>query len=203
MVYQQARRWLAAGSFEAQAQDTRLLLRVMKGSKPQPSAVILDARALQSTPESGSRAGYSGAKWRKGSKARLAVATVGHMLAPTVTPASDDERTQVEALAALAQAATGESVEFAHVDSGYTGPDPAASAAAHGIELVVVKTPEAKRGFVLLPKRWVVERSFAWVSRFRRWARDYERLTTTLIGLQFAAFICLLLPKLSSLIGGS
>src|SRR5262245_53825876 len=137
----------------------------MKGSKPQPSAVILDARVVQSTPESGSRAGYSGAKRRKGSKARLAVAPVGHLLALTVTPASDDERTQVEALAARAQAATGEHVEIASVASGYTCPDPAASAAAHGIELVMVKTPEAKRGFILLPKRWIVERSFAWTAR--------------------------------------
>jgi hypothetical protein len=152
VVYQQVRRWLAAGSFEALVQDARLLLRVMKGRKPQPSAVILDARVLHSTPESGNRAGYSGAKRRKGSKARLAVAPLGHLLALTVTPASDDEPTQVESLAARAQAATGERVEIAYVDSGYTGPDPAASAAAHGIELLVVKTPEAKRGLILLPK---------------------------------------------------
>jgi len=164
VVYQQVRRWLAAGSFEALVQDARLLLRVMKGRKPQPSAVILDAQALQSTSESGSRAGYSGAKRHKGSKARPAVATLGHLLALTVTPASDDERTQVEALAARVQAATGEHVEIACVDSGYTGPDPAASAAAHGIELVVVKTPEARRGFILLPNREIVERSFAWTA---------------------------------------
>ena len=81
-----------------------------------------------------------------------------------MTPASDDERMQVEALAARVQAATGEHVEIAYVDSGYTGPDPAASAAAHGIELVVVKTPEARRGFILLPNREIVERSFAWTA---------------------------------------
>ena len=66
-----------------------------------------------------------------------------------------------------------------------------------------VERPAGSHGFVLLPKRWVVERSFAWVSRFRRLARDYERLPTTLIGLHFAAFVCLLLPKLLNLIGGS
>ncbi len=203
VVYQQVRRWLAAGCFEALVQDARLLLRVMKGRKPQPSAVIVDARVLQSTPESGSRAGYSGAKRRKGSKAHLAVDTLGHLLALTVTPASDDERTQVETLAAQVQAATGEHVEIAFVDSGDTGPDPAASAAAHGIELVVVTTPAAKRGFVLLPKRWVVERSFAWTARFRRLARDFERLPSVLVGLHFLAFACLLLHQLIHLYSSS
>jgi len=95
VVYQQVRRWLAAGSFEALVHDTRLLLRTLKGRSSQPSAVILDsldARVLQSTPESGSRAGYSGHKRRKGSKVHAAVETLGSPLALTVTPASVDER---------------------------------------------------------------------------------------------------------------
>jgi hypothetical protein len=100
VVYQQVRRWLAAGSLAALAQDARLLLRVMKGSKPQPSAVMLDARVLQSTTESGSRAGYSGAKRRNGLKVHAAVETLGYPLALSVTPASEDERAQVQALAA-------------------------------------------------------------------------------------------------------
>src|SRR5579875_59672 len=66
---------------------------------------------------------------------------------------------------------------------------------AQGIELVVVKLSEARQGFVLLPKRWVVERSFAWSSRFRRLTRDYERLATTLVGLHVLAFTCLLLHQ--------
>jgi transposase len=120
-----------------------------------------------------------------------------------VTPASDDERTQVETLAAQVQAATGEHVEIALVDAGSTGPDPAASASAHGIELVVVKAPEAKRGFVLLPKRWVVERSFAWTARFRRLTRDFERLPSVLAGLHFLAFACLLLHQVIHLYSSS
>lgn len=72
---------------------------------------------------------------------------------------------------------------------------PAEDAKEHGIRLEVVKHPEAKRGFVLLPRRWVVERSFAWAARFRRLARDYERLAGVLAGLHFVAFACLLLPR--------
>ena len=104
---------------------------------------------------------------------------LGLLLALVVTPADADERSQVGALAAQVQEATGEQVELAWVDQGYTGDEAAAAAAARGIQLEVVKLAEAKRGFVLLPRRWVVERSFAWMARFRRLARDYERLSFT------------------------
>ena len=81
------------------------------------------------------------------------------------------------------------------MDQGYTGDEPAAAAAEHGIRLEVVKLPEAKHGFVLLPRRWVVERSFAWMARFRRLARDYERLPQVLAGLHFLAFASLMLHQ--------
>jgi len=122
----------------------------------------------------------------------LAVDTLGQLLAAVVTPANEQERAQVDALAEKVQAATGESVEVAFVDQGYTGDEAAAEAAKHGIRLEVVKLPTAKHGFVLLPRRWVVERSFAWMARFRRLARDYERLSETLAGLHFVAFAMLM-----------
>jgi transposase len=196
LVYQQYRRWLTAGCFELVVEDLRLLLRLTAKRRGQPSAAILDSRTLQSTPESGGRAGYDGHKRRKGSKVHLAVDTLGHLLALLVTPANEQDRAQVEALAAQVQAVTGESVTLAYVDQGYTGEQPAADAAAHGIQLEVVKLPEAKRGFVLLPKRWIVERDFAWSARFRRLARDYERLPTVLAGLHFVVFTCLMLAQL-------
>ena len=155
-VYDQARRWLAAGVFEAVVHDLRAVLRLAQGRAPEPSAAVLDARTLQSTPESGARAGYDGAKRRKGSKVHAAVDTLGHLLALHVTPATEGDRAQVAQLARAVQAATGESVELAYVDQGYTGPEPAQAARAHGMELEVVRLPDTKRGFVLLPRRWVV-----------------------------------------------
>ena len=143
---------------------------------PEPTAAIFDSRTLQSTPESGGRAGYDGYKRRKGSKVHMAVDTLGHLLALHVTPADEQDRDQVAVLAEAVQEVTGESVELAYVDQGYTGDDAGGDAAEHGIDLEVVKLPEAKRGFVLLPRRWVVERSFGWMARFRRLAEDYERL---------------------------
>jgi transposase len=191
-VYQQTQRWVKAGVFEDMVGDLRMLLREISERPPQPRAAIFDGRTLQSSPESGARAGYDGHKRRKGSKVHLAVDTLGHLLALTVTPANEQERAQVAALAAQVQEATGDSVEVAFVDQGYTGDEAAAAAEQHGICLDVVKLPTAKRGFVLLPRRWVVERSFAWLARFRRLARDYERLAETLAGLHFVAFAILM-----------
>ena len=194
LVYQQTQRWLAAGCFEALAHDLRMLARLAHGRRGQPSAVVLDSRTLQSTPESGARAGYDGAKRRRGTKVHVAVDTLGHLLTLLVTPADAQDRAQVGALAQAVQELTGETVELAYVDQGYTGTEPAQAAAAQGIHLEVVKLPAAKRGFVLLPRRWVVERSLAWMARFRRLARDYERLPQTVAGLTFLAFASLLLP---------
>lgn len=93
------------------------------------------------------------------------------------------------------QEAAGSTVELGFVDQGCTGERPAADAAAHGIRLEVVKLEEAKRGFVLLPRRWVMERSFAWMARSRRLAKDYERLPVAVAGLQFLAFVALMLHR--------
>jgi transposase len=202
-VYQQTQRWLNAGVFEDLVHDLRMLLREIAGRAPQPSAAIFDGRTLQSTPESGARAGYDGHKRRKGSKVHMAVDTLGQLLALLVTPANQQERAQVAELAEHVQEATGESVEVAFVDQGYTGEQPAQDAEAQGIRLEVVKLPTAKRGFVLLPRRWVVERSFGWMARFRRLAHDYERLPQTLAGLHFLAFAMLMLKRFITFMVGS
>jgi transposase len=202
-VYQQTQRWLKAGVFEAMVNDLRVLLRAAQGRNVEPSATILDSRTLQSTPESGERAGYDGAKRKRGSKTHMAVDTLGYLLALFVTPANAQDRAQVEQLAQEVQEVTGESVELAFVDQGYTGEQPAEDAARHGIQLEVVKLPEAKKGFVLLPRRWVVERSFAWATRFPRLARDYERLPETLEGLHYLVFAILMLKRFVELMAQS
>jgi len=202
-VYQQMQRWIAAGVFEGMVHDLRLLLRVAAGRAEQPSAVILDGRTIQSTPESGERAGFDGAKCKKGSKVHIAVDTLGHVLALHVTAANEQERQQVYELAEQVQEVTGDTVRVAFVDEGYTGAIAEQMAADHGITLIVVKRPEATKGFVLLPKRWVVERSFAWAGRFRRLARDYERLADTLAGLHFLAFAMLMLKNVVQILSSS
>jgi transposase len=200
VVYQQCQRWIKAGVFESLVHDLRAVLRIAEGRKESPTAAIIDSRTLQSTPESGARAGYDGAKRRKGSKVHLAVDTLGHLLALCVTAADEQDRAQVSELAKRVQEETGETVEIAYVDQGYTGENAANAAGEHSIKLEVVKLPMAKRGFVLLPRRWVVERSFGWMSRFRRLARDYERLPETLAGLHYVAFVILMLKNVAEIL---
>ena len=113
-----------------------------------------------------------------------------------------DDRAEVGRLAQAVQVSTGQSVELAYVDQGYTGERASEAARAHGIELEVVKLPNAKRGFVLLPRRWVVERSFTWATRFRRLVKDYERYASTLADLHLVAFACLMLEQAAQLIAG-
>ena len=200
-VYQQTRRWLSAGVFEEMVHDFRELLRLVSGRTPKSMAAIIDSRTLRSTPESGHRAGYDGAKRKQGSKVHAAVDTFGHLLALHVTPATEQDRAQVEKLAQAVQEATGESVELAYVDQGYTGEEASEAAKAKGIRLEVVKHPGAKKGFVLLARRWVVERDFAWAARFRRLVKDYERLAATVAGLHFVAFACLFLHRAIAVLG--
>jgi transposase len=197
-VYQQARRWNEARVFEQAAHDLREMIRLAMERGPHPTAIILDGRTLQSTPESGRRAGFDGHKKKQGSKVHIAVDTLGHLLALVTTPANEQERAQVAALARDVQAACGQSVQLAFVDQGYTGEDVAQAAKEQGIRLEVVKHTEAKRGFVLLPRRWVVERTFGWLGRFRRLARDYERLTKTLESWHWLAALTLFLQNYPS-----
>ena len=198
-VYQQAQRWLAAGCFQTLAQDLRALLRVATGRKAEPTTAIIDSRTLRSTPESGTRAGYDGAKRKRGSKVHLAVDALEHLLALHVTPADVGDRAAVARLAADVREAAGDNVTLAYVDQGYTGEAASESAKAEGIALHVVKLPEAKRGFVLLPRRWVVERSFAWATRCRRLVKDYERYAETLAGFHLIAFIGYMLKHAEAL----
>ncbi len=139
---------------------------------------------------------------RNGSKVHIAVDTLGHLLALRVTTGKDQERDQVAGLSADVQEATGQTVALAYAEQGCTGPQPVADAGAHGITLRVLKPDRTKKaqkakkkGFVLVPRRWVVERSFAWMGRFRRLARDFERLSETLAGWHWSAVTALLLHR--------
>ena len=140
-VYQQTERWVAAGVFEAMAHDLRKLVRLFEGKDAAPSGIVIDGRTLQSVPESGARAGYDGYKRKRGSKVHVAVDTLGNLLAVMVTAANEQERDQVESLCQEVQKVTGQSVQVAFADQGYTGDRPRQAAAQQGIELTVVRLP--------------------------------------------------------------
>lgn len=162
---EQARRWWGVGIFEHIAHDLCEVARAAQGKDATPTATILDGRVLQSTSESGSRRGCDGGKRKKGSKVHIAIDTLGHLPALHVPAANEQERAQVSRLCSAAQDVTGESIEVGYVDQGDTGENAENAAAQQGVELRVVKLPDAKKGFVLLPKRWAVERTSAWLGR--------------------------------------
>jgi transposase len=195
-VHQQYLRWLDAGCLDDLLLTVRKLARTTVGREAQPTAAIYDSRTVRSTPESGARAGYDGHKRTQGSKVHLATDTRGNPVALEVSPADEQDREHVDSLSEKTQIATENSVQKAFVDQGYTGERAEQAAEKHGIELEVVKVDGVKGGFVLLPRRWVVERTNAWAARFRRLTRDYERLAKVLAGAHVAAYGMLLLQRL-------
>ncbi|WP_407540851.1 IS5 family transposase (plasmid) [Deinococcus radiomollis] len=200
-VHQQVLRWFERGCFENMAHDLRILTREEALRDGVPTVAIVDSRTLQSTPESGGRAGYDGGKKRKGSKIHLAVDTLGNALTMLVTPADEQDRAQVFDLCKQLQDVTEGAVDVVLADQGYTGEQAQTDAALNDTELVVIKRPAGEGGFVTLPKRWIVERSFAWTARFRRLTRDLERLQSTLLGFHWVAFCVLLSAKLTPILG--
>lgn len=112
-----------------------------------------------------------------------------------VTPANEPDRGQVAALCEQVQRVTGQKVLVAYADQGYSGEETEYAAAVHDLDLQVSAKPQGQTGFVLLPRPWVVERSFGWAARFRRLARDYERLALTTQQFHFLVFVTLLLAK--------
>ena len=94
-------------------------------------------------------------------------------------------------------------MKLAWADQGYTGQEAKQAAGDCGIDLQVVKPAQAKRGFVLMPRRWVVERSFGWLARFRRLSRDFERMPQVLAALHFVVFVMLMSPKVAALLNST
>lgn len=201
IVHQQVTRWFAHGCFENMVHDLRMLTREQAQRHAVPTVAITDSRTLQSTPESGGRAGFDGAKRRKGSKIHAVVDTLGNVITLLVTAANEQDRAQMYDLCREVQQVTAGNVDVMLVDQGYTGEQASTDAALNDIELVVVPRPAGEKGFVLVPRRWVVERTFAWTSRFRRLARDLERLEGRLLGFHWVALAVLLLHKLNPGLG--
>jgi transposase len=175
------------------AHDLPAVPCLAEGRAAAPSAAILDSRTMRSTSESGGQADWGRAKRQNGSRLHAALDTLGHLLALQVTPAEAQDRAQVGQLAAAVQVASGETVELAIANQGDTGAAPAKAGCENGIALHVARTIQTKRGFVLLPKRWVVEASSPGATGFGRLTRDDERLPQTLASLHLVAFVTLIL----------
>lgn len=196
-VYHHFHRWSRDGRLGRINTALRDLARKAQDKRTRPTAAVLDSQTVRSDPHGGA-VGYDAAKKTKGRKRFLIVDTLGLVLGAAVQPASTPERAGARALLApVLPRFTG--LRKLWVDGGYTGQDFAAWVKTHRpkLDVEVVKRRDDISGFKVLPKRWVVERTFGWLMRQRRLVRDYEQTETSATAWILVAMIRIMLRRLA------
>ena len=196
-MYAYFRRWEADGTWEAVAGAVRRDLRVELGRDPEPSAAIMDSQTVKTTEQGGPR-GYDGGKRTNGRKRHYLVDTEGLLLELVVHAAKLSEGAGAKLLLAKAKAAL-RRLQKIWVDQGYKAGVVEWAQVEVGYLLEVVAREAGTKGFKLLPRRWVVERSIAWIGRYRRMSKEYEALTETSEAMIWAAFGITMLRRLVKL----
>ena len=199
IAYQWFRAWTADGTWDQVHDTLRSLVREQDGRDRQPSAAVLDSQSVKSS-EGGEAIGYDAGKRVRGRKRHLLVDTVGLVLAVVVHSASVQDRAGAKLVLSGARARFPQ-LGLVWVDGGYVNSVDAGLvrwADEHeGIEIVAVPRNADVKGFQVLPRRWVVERTFGWLTRCRRLARDYERKTAHAEAMVKVAMIRLMAARLA------
>lgn len=196
-VHHHFRKWIRSGTWSALNDVLRAHIRSMHRKDCRPKAAILDSQTVRSDPHGGD-VGYDAGKKTKGRKRFLLVDTLGMVLGVSVQPANTQERAGALALLALVLPVF-TWLRKLWVDGGYAGPDFAEAAREHRpkLEVEVVKRGDDMEGFSVLPRRWIVERTFAWLVQHRRLVRDYERTDDSAIAWIHVAIIRIMLRRLA------
>ncbi len=177
-VYGYFRRWKLSGIWDKALTLFRETYRVQSGKNARPTAAIIDAQSVKSTGP-GRQRGFDAGKKVKGRKRHIAVDTMGNLLAVCVHSAGIQDRRGARLLMIRLYAMLA-ALGVIWADGGYSGVLVEWAKNMFNWNLTIVKRTDAMRGkFVVLPRRWVVERSFAWLGNSRRLSKDYERLTDT------------------------
>jgi transposase len=175
-VYDLFRRWCRNGGWTRVHDALRDLVRVHAGRDPLPTAAIIDSQTVRGADTvPGANSGYDAGKKTKGRKRHIAVDTGGLLLAIVVTAANIQDRDGAHRLLAALRARFS-TVAHVWADGGYAGRLLAWASTVLSLTVEVVKRTDKTTGFVVLPRRWVVERTFGWISKHRRCVRDYETL---------------------------
>jgi transposase len=176
-VYWWADKWQADGSTERMHADLRERIRLAAGRTTAPTAAVIDSQSVKGSEMIGrDRRGYDAGKKINGTKRHIAVDALGLLLTVLVTAASVQDRDAAKPLLWNLKKAF-PTVKLAWADGGYAGKLVTWATTRLRLTLQIVKRPDDLHTFKVLPRRWVVERTLAWITRHRRTVRDYERLT--------------------------
>lgn len=196
-VYYHFHKWCGDGTWEAVNTALREQVRTEAGRKAQPSLAIIDSQSVKTT-EVGGEHGFDGGKKVNGRKRHIAVDTMGNLLKVIAHAANLGERDGAKRLLAEFPDLLWERLEKILADGGYEGADfQAWVKETFAVELEISLRPHGTKGFVVIPIRWVVERTLAWLGRYRRLSKDYECLTENSEGMVYLASISRLLRRLA------
>lgn len=194
-VYSYFRQWKKDGTLKRIHDVLRGKVRRQEGRAPQPTAGIIDSQSVKTDVEAETR-GYDANKKVKGRKRHLLVDTLGLVLVAWISSADVQDRDAAAAVLPLA-AEQFPTLQKVWADMGYQGPRVQAIAEQTGVEVEIVKRSDTTPGFVVQAKRWIVERTFGWLSRERRLARDYERKEESSEAFVYLGMIRLMLGRLA------